>query len=148
MKPLALARYTGGMRWPRLLLLVAGLLLVEVAGLALVQLVVVWSAAPDLHRALRSPTDLGITVVMLGLAPAAALALAAAVAVLAVPRRSWLLTMLAQVVTLGACLLLHVELGAQRPGALAPLMAYAVLLVPYLNSDVVRTAMLPVGRDC
>jgi hypothetical protein len=55
--------------------------------------------------------------------------------------------MLAQVVTLGACLGLYAKLGADRPVAIALLLAYAVLLVPYLNSGVVRTAMLPVRQD-
>jgi hypothetical protein len=131
----------------RLTWLVAGLIALEGAGLVLVQLTVLWAEPLDLLRPPRSATELGTTAATVSLAPAVAVALVAAAAVLLVPRRSWLVAMLAQVVTLGACLVLHAELPAGRSAGLAALMGYAVLLVPYLNSGVVRTAMLPVHHQ-
>jgi hypothetical protein len=130
----------------RLTWLVAGLLLLEVAGLVLIQLTVIWAGPVALQRPPRSATELGMGATAVSLAPAAAVALVAAANVLVVPRRSWLVAMLAQVVTLGACLALHAELPAGRSPGLAALMGYSVLLVPYLNSGVVRTALLPVHR--
>ena len=134
-------------RRPRITWLVAALLLLETAGVAVTELTIFWRLSPNLHGALTSVGSFLDTAVTLGLLPSGAVALAATIAVLVSPQRAWLAAMLAQVVTLGACLGLYAKLGSDRPFAIALLMAYAVLLVPYLNSGVVRTAMLPVHRD-
>lgn len=134
-------------RRPRITWLVAALLLLETAGVGATELTIFWRLSPNFEVALTSVGAFLDSAVTLGLLPSGAVALAATIAVLVSPRRTWLAAMLAQVVTLGACLGLYAKLGADRPFAIALLMAYAVLLVPYLNSGVVRTAMLPVRGD-
>jgi hypothetical protein len=132
---------------PRITWLVAALLLLETAGAAVTELTIFWRLSPNFEGALTSVGTFLDTAVTLGLLPSGVVALVATIAVLVSPLRTWLAAMLAQVVTLGACLGLYAKLGADRPFAIALLMAYAVLLVPYLNSGVVRTAMLPVRSD-
>jgi hypothetical protein len=134
-------------RRPRITWLVAALLLLETAGVGATEFTILDRLSPNFDGVLASVGAFFDTAVTLGLLPSGAVALAATIAVLVSPRRTWLAAMLAQVVTLGACLGLYAKLGSERPFAIALLMAYAVLLVPYLNSGVVRTAMLPVHRD-
>jgi hypothetical protein len=134
-------------RRPRITWFVAALLCLETAGVGLTELTIFWRLSPDFQHAMTSVGAFLDTAVAIGLLPSGVIALAATVAVLISPRRTWLAAMLAQVVTLGACLGLYAKLGGDRPYAIAIVMAYAVLLVPYLNSGVVRTAMLPVRHD-
>ncbi len=68
-------------------------------------------------------------------APPAVLALVSALSFLLLRRRGWLLAAISQGLILAVCLFLYSEL---QPVYVYPVMAYAILLVLYLNSHDVR----------
>ena len=75
-------------------------------------------------------------------APPAVLTLVSALGFLLLRRRGWLLAAISQGLTLAACLFLYSEL---QPTYVYPVMAYAILLVLYLNSHDVRVVFHPGG---
>lgn len=76
-----------------------------------------------------------ITVLVFG--PPVVLAVLAALGFLFMLRAGWLLAMVAQGLSLLACLLLY---SAWAPGFIYPVMLYSALMVLYLNSSAVRAA--------
>ena len=123
-----------------------GLLLVlEVAGLAglgLYELSRVQWRQIRLAEGLPGPQVIEGAAVLLFLPPAV-LTLVSALSFLLLRRRGWLLAAISQGLTLAVCLFLYSEL---QPLYVYPVMAYAILLVLYLNSHDVRVVFHP-GRD-
>jgi hypothetical protein len=72
--------------------------------------------------------------------PPAVLLLLAGLSFLVVRRRGWLLANTAQSLILLACLFAYSD---PRPGFAYPFIAYCILMVLYLNSRDVRTALQP-----
>lgn len=73
-------------------------------------------------------------------APAAVLTLFAALGFLLLRRRGWLLAAISQGAVVGVCLFLYAE---YRPIYVYPIMAYAVLMILYLNVHDVRAVFYP-----
>lgn len=89
-----------------------------------------------------------VAVVVFTLGFPAVLAILAAVGFLFLLRAGWLLAMAVQALTLLACLLIYSDWGpvsGWKPVFIYPVMLYCILMVLYLNSSDVRTA-LHVGR--
>ena len=75
--------------------------------------------------------------------PAVVLTLLAALGFLLLRRRGWLLAAISQGAVVGVCLWLYVE---YRPVYVYPIMAYAVLMILYLNVHDVRAVFYPGNR--
>ena len=76
-------------------------------------------------------------------APAAVLTLFAALGFLLLRRRGWLLGAISQGTVVGVCLFLYAE---YEPIYVYPIMAYAVLMILYLNVHDVRAVFYPGNR--
>lgn len=124
-----------------------GLLLVlEVAGIA--ALVAYEFSRVDWRRAVSAwvvpSREVGEVGALILLGPAVILTLFAALGFLLLRRRGWLLAAISQGAVVGVCLWLYAE---YRPFYVYPIMAYAVLMILYLNVHDVRAVFYPGNRE-
>ena len=121
------------------------LLMLEVAGIAAMSayefLRVDWR--PVLAAREAPPDDVIEALALIFLAPATLLTLLAALSLLTLRRRGWLLAAISQGLMVGTCLWLYVQFG---PVYVYPIMAYAVLMILYLNVNDVRGVFYPGDR--
>ena len=87
--------------------------------------------------------DVEETLVMVLFVPAIALTLLSALGFLLLRRRGWLLAAISQGLVVATCLFLYVE---YEPVYVYPIMAYAVLMILYLNVHDVRAVFYPGER--
>ena len=121
------------------------LLMVEVAGIAAYGayelLRVDWRR---LATARTAPSqDVTEALLLILLVPAAVLTLLAALSLLLIRRRGWLMAAISQGLMVGTCLWLY---AAYEPLYVYPIMAYAVLMILYLNVHDVRAVFYPEGH--
>ena len=83
------------------------------------------------------------TLVLVLFAPAVVLTLLSALSLILIRRRGWLLAAISQGLMAGTCLWLYVE---YEPLYVYPIMAYAVLMILYLNVHDVRAVFYPEGH--
>ena len=121
------------------------LLILEVVGLAALGayefLRVDWRRFVAAREA--PPENVVEALALILLAPAAGLTLLAAMSLLLLRRRGWLMAAISQGLVVGTCLWLYVE---YEPLYVYPIMAYAVLMILYLNVNDVRTVFYPGER--
>ncbi len=90
------------------------------------------------------PREVVEVVALVLFAPAVVLTLLAALGFLLLRRRGWLLAAISQGMVVAVCLWLYVE---YRPVYVYPIMAYAVLMILYLNVHDVRAVFYPGDRE-
>lgn len=91
-----------------------------------------------------APTrDVIEALVMVMFVPAVALTLLSALGFLLLRRRGWLLGAISQGLVVATCLFLYTE---YEPNYVYPIMAYAVLMILYLNVHDVRAVFYPGDR--
>jgi len=89
------------------------------------------------------PPEVVETLLLVLFAPAVALTLLSALGFLLLRRRGWLLAAISQGLALGTGLWLYAE---YEPAYVFPIMAYAVLMILYLNVHDVRAVFYPGNR--